>query len=383
MSEFNTAPLGDSNPKWSKKKKIFTVVLIVFITILVLLGSLIYQVAPGTCLILEIAKQYEFPKLPVTVEERVIPNGSTSMPTLIFKPPAYDKILMIIHGMHFGGYKEPRMAFFAKQLAQFKILVVTPNIIDIQEFRLNPRAIADIERAMLWTINESGLMHKDVKIGLMGFSFAGGLSLIVAGLPSIKDKISCVLSMGGHANLNQTLQYLATGKLPDGTEIEPQIYALAVVLLQFLEHCIPQEEQKIMEKCLMEYMKEQCGLGPAQGLEEQKQKLSKESAQWLSWCLERKPLEIGKHIAPYIQKHPLPQSLSPIWNVAPTCTVFLIHGTKDNVIPSSESLALAEWSKGKTYCLISDLILHVELEPDFAWVDVWNLAAFWSEFLRF
>ena len=41
----------------------------------------------------------------------------------------------------------------------------------------------------------------DGRVGIVGISFAGGLSIVAAGRPSIRDKVAFVVSFGGHGDL--------------------------------------------------------------------------------------------------------------------------------------------------------------------------------------
>ena len=61
------------------------------------------------------------------------------------------------------------------------------------------RASTDvIEDAVGWMTQQPELAP-DGRVGIIGISFAGGLSIVAAGRPSIRDKVAFVLSFGGHA----------------------------------------------------------------------------------------------------------------------------------------------------------------------------------------
>ena len=68
---------------------------------------------------------------------------------------------------------------------------------------------------------------------MIGISFAGGLSIVAAGRPSIRDKVAYVVSFGGHGDLGRVLHYLATGEAvhaPGVVTIPPHDYGVAVIL---------------------------------------------------------------------------------------------------------------------------------------------------------
>ncbi len=76
-------------------------------------------------------------------------------------------------------------------------------------------------------------------MALVGVSFAGGLALVAAGRPSLTNRLDAVVSLGGHGDLERTLQYLCTGLLPDGTVHPPHDYGLAVVALAAVPRLVP------------------------------------------------------------------------------------------------------------------------------------------------
>ena len=73
-------------------------------------------------------------------------------------------------------------------------------------------------------------------------------------------------------------------------------------------------------------------------------------------------------------------SLSPEQAPPPAAPVFLLHGAEDNVIPSVETVLLANYLHGKTevHAVLSGLITHAEVDKSAAAVEVWRLVGFWK-----
>ena len=82
-----------------------------------------------------------------------------------------------------------------------------------------------------------------------------------------------------------------------------------------------------------------------------------------------------------LANHPAMPSLSPERAAPPTAPVFLLHGVDDNVIPSVETVLLAEHLKGKARVegLLSGLITHAEVNRTATSTEVWRLAKFWKD----
>ena len=87
-----------------------------------------------------------------------------------------------------------------------------------------------IEDAAVWTAQRHEFGGRDHRIGLLGISFGGGLTLVAAGRPSVRPFAVFALSFGGHADLPRTLRYLCTGVQADGQVRPPHDYGLAIVL---------------------------------------------------------------------------------------------------------------------------------------------------------
>lgn len=68
----------------------------------------------------------------------------------------------------------------------------------------------------------------------------------------------------------------------------------------------------------------------------------------------------------------------------PSAPIFLLHGFDDNVIPSVETVLLAEHLKGKAqvHGLLSGLITHAEVDRSAAAIEVWRLASFWRAIMK-
>ncbi len=89
-------------------------------------------------------------------------------------------------------------------------------------------------------------------------------------------------------------------------------------------------------------------------------------------------------VADALKDHPAMPSLSAERAAPPTAPVFLLHGVDDNVIPSVETVLLAEYlrNKDEVHGLLSGLITHAEVNRTANATEVWRLAQFWREVMR-
>ena len=91
-------------------------------------------------------------------------------PRGIANPPA----LLLLHGVHHLGIDEPRMMNFARAFAASGVTVMTPQLTELIDYRIEPVTVANIGIAA----RELSLRLHQPRIGLMGLSFAGGLALL-------------------------------------------------------------------------------------------------------------------------------------------------------------------------------------------------------------
>lgn len=369
--------------KKSWKKKIFTILLGSLCAVTIVAAVVYYMAGPGFLMMLRLL-DYKSNATGFQTQEVTIATAREPIRTRIYMPLGGKphRTIVAVHGIHYDGYNEGRLRMFSGKLAEMGVAIVTPEIVDLKNYRITTRALDDLEDVAKWTLQQNDLVTGgDGKIGFMGFSFCGGLGLSVASRASLRDHIAFVFSFGGHGDIDRTMEYLVTGKLPEGGYQDPHIYAVAVVLYKYLEHLVSAQELPLMRECLLDYLHEQeaktrAKMGP----------LSAPAQHLLELCIQRKSAELGALVAPHVRAFPCDPALSPVRQTPPPCRIFLLHGAVDAVIPPSESKRLYEWASpaGEAHLLISPLIVHVEWEAKNSsdWRDTWRLAVFLTRFLR-
>ena len=142
--------------------------------------------------------------------------------------------LLLIPGIHSMGIDEPRLHGARERPRRQRRAGDDAGAARSERYRITPQSTDVIEDAVAWMARQHDLAP-DGRVGIVGISFAGGLSIVAAGRPSIRDKVAYVLSFGGHGDLPRVMRYLATGEeLPaPGVETHPpHDYGVAVILLR-------------------------------------------------------------------------------------------------------------------------------------------------------
>ncbi|RPJ80237.1 MAG: hypothetical protein EHM13_12340, partial [Acidobacteria bacterium] len=147
-----------------------------------------------------------------TVVERkeTVPSRFGPLRANVYIPTnGFSRAVLLTPGVNALGIAEPRLVSFARNIAASGLLVMTPELPDLSRYLVTARSTDMIEDAALWFANNESLT-KGEPIGIAGISFAGGLSMVAAGRPSLRGRIAFAFSFGGHANFQRVLHYLCT-----------------------------------------------------------------------------------------------------------------------------------------------------------------------------
>ena len=97
------------------------------------------------------------------------------------------RAILLVPGVHAAGIDEPRLVGFARDLTGMGHPVLTVELPDLTHYEITSRTTDMIEDAAAWMISRPSTRGPDGRIGMMGISFGGGLSLVAAGRPSIVE----------------------------------------------------------------------------------------------------------------------------------------------------------------------------------------------------
>ena len=120
----------------------------------------------------------------VTVEPpHMVPTRHGDVAAQFYMPDGeVNRAVLLVPGIHSMGIDEPRLTALAPDLAGSGVIVMTMALPDLQAYRITPRATDVIEDAVAWMAQQPDLAP-DGRVGIVGISFAGGLS-IVGGRPA-------------------------------------------------------------------------------------------------------------------------------------------------------------------------------------------------------
>jgi pimeloyl-ACP methyl ester carboxylesterase len=288
--------------------------------------------------------------------------------------------IVLVHGVHHLGIDEPRLVAFARALSSSGIRVLTPELLALAGYRVDRSSVDLIgysARALSAQLGQ--------KVGVLGLSFAGGLSLLAAADPRFAPCIRFVVSVGAHDDLGRVSQFLISNTIerPDGTTLRMTAheYGALILIYSHLNEFFPPADVPAARETLRLLLWEKVDESRKQaGL------LSPGSRPKMELLYNHQVEPLTDELRQSIARHRAEMApVSPHGNLgALQVPVLLLHGEADNVIPSSELLWLQRDVPPAALksALISRAISHVALGGEPSLADRWKLVRFMAQILE-
>jgi pimeloyl-ACP methyl ester carboxylesterase len=288
--------------------------------------------------------------------------------------------VVLVHGVHRLGIDEPRLRRFARAIASSGVVVLTPEVQEIADYHVDPRSVDTIGAAARTLRTRLGAG----KAGVMGMSFAGGLSLIAAADPRFAADIGFVVAVGAHHDLARVSRFFATSRVehPDGstTSLDAHGYGALVMVYGHAGLFFPPEDVPIAEDTLRLWLWDQRAEARARA-----EALSPESWAKMDLLLDGPRDALAPEMLAQIERaRATMDAVSPAGRLAAMrVPVFLLHGAGDTVIPAGET----EWIASQVppellrQALVSPAIVHVEIEGKPPLSQQWDLVHFMAAIL--
>ena len=330
----------------------------------------------------------------ITETDRTLPARRGTLRARVYSPATVrTRPLLLVSGVHALGIDEPRVRHLATEIARAGTMVVTPDLPDLQSYLVTGRLTDDIEDAAIALAREhtaSSAPGTDARIGLLGVSFSGGLAIIAAGRPSLRDHVAFVFSYGGHASLPRVVHYLASGQHPDDDVPPPHDYGGVVLLMNVVPALVPAPQVDALRAGVARFLhashldmfdKRQAAreFDAAVALEAD---LPEPARQVMHLVNTRNTVDLGRMMQPHLATMSADPSLSPETSAVPAAPVFLLHADGDTVIPTREAHLLQSTleSRGASVHLFTTTLLdHAEVKRTPRLSELVGMVRFWAE----
>lgn len=295
------------------------------------------------------------------------------IPKGVSNPPG----VVLVHGVHHRGIEEPRLERFARAVAGSGVVVMTPAVEELSDYKVAPRSIGTVGAAIQALRARLGVE----RVGVMGMSFGGGISLLTAADARFADLVSFVVAVGAHDDLGRVSRFFVDDEIPepngDTKKLHAHGYGVMVLVYSHVEDFFPAQDVPAARDALRLWLweKRDDARKAAEPLSpESRAKIERLFGDGVASLRAELLSEIGRHTEEMAKVSPHGR-LGTI-----KANVYLLHGEGDTVIPATETLWLAQdvpAARLRT-TLVSPAIEHVELKSPTA-ADKWALVHFMGQ----
>jgi dienelactone hydrolase len=279
--------------------------------------------------------------------------------------------IVLVPGVAARGRRDARVVAIANTLARLDFTVLVPDMPGVRGYRMRSSDAREVADCFVWLASRPALAPPG-HIGIAGFSYGAGPVLLAALLPDIRDRVRFVLAVGGYYSMENVVTYLTTGHYrvdqPTGTaasdtsRLQPHPYSEAAFIrsnLDFLERSVDRGFfRRYVEHLTGDHIDEDepvpAYLAPdAQAFYDL---LTNHHPAQVPVLLDRLSVRMRTELEGI---NPAAHNISRL-----RADVILLHGRSDNLIPYTESIALANaLPASQVQLFLIDGLAHVDLRP--------------------
>ena len=278
--------------------------------------------------------------------------------------------LVLVPGLTPAGKDDARLVHLARTLARVEFAVLVPDVPGFRSFSMRASDVAVLIDAIA-ELHRHPEMQPDLPLGIGGFSYAVGPALMAALDGRARDSVDFVVGVGGYYDLRELVAYYTTGAhrgdagAPTPYDRGKWIFALGIA------EQLPDPGDRRTVAALARRMAfssaEQNEVAIPDNLtaggDALLELLTNTTPQRVPTLLARLPPTLREELRAL---NPAEADLGEL-----RARVLLLHGRGDDIVPYTESIALAEALPDEQIELfLVDGLAHVDLSPELGDIDV-------------
>lgn len=270
--------------------------------------------------------------------------------------------IVLNHGVAAGGMNDLRLVNFADALARTGYVALVPEFVNLKEFRVRPTDVDEVVASFEYLRGRPDV-NPD-RVGIFGFSYAGGLAMLAANDPAIADRVRFCFLLGSYYDLRSIVTYATTGHfLEDGEWVymEPRHTGKWTFLKNMLELVEDGRDRALLSRIAGAKLTDE-----SSDMSAVADSLGEEGRHLYALMTNADPERaaglidsLGPGLLEYFDALSLPGNTDNV-----TAHLIVAHGRDDNLMPYTESLALAENAPrgASVHLRILESFQHVDLE---------------------
>lgn len=270
--------------------------------------------------------------------------------------------LILVHGLTEAGKDDPRIVWLGRLMARLGFAVLVPEFPGLRALRARDADVDEIADSVRY-LASLGPVVRDDRIGLAGFSYVAGPTLIAATDPAIASRVSFVMSVGGYYDLVNVIRFITTGHFAH-RDVRGWLSPNQVARWGFLQSNLDLLRDP-KDRRILEAIARARATGASAGDGPPLDGLSPWGHALYGLLTNEDPERVDALIAGL---DPLVQAqisfLSPARVIDRLqADLVIIHGADDDFIPYTESLRLAEAApdRSRAHVVITRLLGHMDL----------------------
>jgi dienelactone hydrolase len=299
---------------------------------------------------------------PAVKQVEIFKSNEKIAADLYYRPGGKRGAILLTHGIIEEGKNDARLVRFAHSLARAGFVVLVPDLKGMKSFRILFSDVDDIVASVHHLLALKDIVD-ETKIGIMGFSYAAGPTIMAAADPSLRDRVKFVVSFGGYYDPIDVIRFITTGYYEYGDEkgfLQPQPYGKWVFFMNNVDYVENGKDRKILREIFKnEEMNTAANAAPLLA------ELSPQGKYLYELLMNKDPKRVDDlfdKIDPQVRDYLRKLSVAPL--IPSVHARFLVgHGTTDTLIPYTESLRLADAVKDKTRVHLAILRLFAHVDP--------------------
>lgn len=291
----------------------------------------------------------------------------------LYRPPVPAEAgMVLVPGAAEKGKDDPRLVAFATTLAGARFAVLVPDLPGLRELKVGPSNIREIADIFAWLDSRTELAPGG-RAGIFAFSYASGPAFLAAMEEDICNRVRFVFSVGGYHDLVNVTTFFTTGyyrKAGEWRHMEPNRYGKWVFVLSNSERLRDPAEREVLRLMALRRMD-----NPGADIDDLAHRLGTEGRRVYELISNRDPGAVPALIARL--PRPIRADLEALTLAGKPLErlrsrAILVHGLDDDIIPYTESIALANaLPPGQSRLFLSKGLFHVDVRPGL--LDSWRL----------
>ena len=262
---------------------------------------------------------------------------------LYLSPQGASAGIVLVPGVVPAGKDDSRLVALAYTLARLRFAVLVPDLQGLRRYRVRASDVGEVADAFRYLVSRRELVPEG-RAGIAGFSYGAGPVLLAALKPDIRARVRFVVAVGGYYNLNTIVTYFTTGYYetePDGDwhyrKPNPYIkWVFALSNADLVERSADRERLQVFAEMISSHTEVE--------LDDLSKDLGPDAQALYALLVNEDPARV-----PTLVDRLPPRILDELDGINPAvhdlralqAQVILVHGRSDNLIPYTESIALA------------------------------------------